>query len=773
MNRFVSLTRPLAVAVVAITASATQHGPALAQDAIALNPVQTPGQALFLKAGNVDTSTAKPLTAARPRQASGSARVVLQLDGPMDPKRRARLEAAGVVLGDYLPANAYIARLDQADPQELAELDFVRWADSYRTEWKLDPEIGQRSFTSARRLELQRQGSCQVVVTLFDGEDLASAVGELRQAGATILGQTRLGAQWLIDATVPAGSMDHLAKVSSVQFVEEAPEGAPRNDTNRWIVQSNEVGQTPLWDAGLNGAGQIAGVIDGMVEEEHCDFDDTEPVGPTHRKIVAIRSGSPFADAHGTHVCGTIAGDSGTHGVPDQYDGIAYAARISFTRVNPIYTATSTLYDRLEDAHNDGARVHSNSWGDDGSTAYTTWCRQIDQFSYDYEENLVAFAVTNGLSLKTPENAKNVLAVGATQDTPDQGDHCRGGTGPTADGRRKPEVFAPGCATESAHWLTDCDVRISTGTSMACPVVAGAGVLVRQYFTEGYYPTGSPVAGHELVPSGALLKAVLINGTVDMTGISGYPSDEEGWGRLLLDNSVYLPGDTASLYVDDIRNASGLSTGEVVNYHVEVSGDSVPLRLTLVYTEPPASVGASDPVINNLDLEVTTPGGEVYKGNVFADGQSTTGGSFDERNNVEQVLRSAPAPGSYAVRVFGAAVNEGTQGYALVVTGDVAAAFADCNTNGVEDDQDITSGNSQDCNANGTPDECEAGPIDECPAGDCNFNGILDLDDVEDFGLCRSGPIEERAAGCDCADIDKDLDVDLSDFHTLQSIFGS
>ena len=28
------------------------------------------------------------------------------------------------------------------------------------------------------------------------------------------------------------------------------------------------------------------------------------------------------------------------------------------------------------------------------------------------------------------------------------------------------------------------------GTSMAAPIAAGAAVLVRQYFVDGYYPTG-------------------------------------------------------------------------------------------------------------------------------------------------------------------------------------------------------------------------------------------------------------------------------------------
>ena len=59
-------------------------------------------------------------------------------------------------------------------------------------------------------------------------------------------------------------------------------------------------------------------------------------------------------------------------------------------------------------------------------------------------------ARVNTRVIMNPENAKNLLAVGASQDSPSQANHCSGGTGPTADGRRKPEIYAPGCSTRSS-----------------------------------------------------------------------------------------------------------------------------------------------------------------------------------------------------------------------------------------------------------------------------------------------------------------------------------
>ena len=50
------------------------------------------------------------------------------------------------------------------------------------------------------------------------------------------------------------------------------------------------------------------------------------------------------------------------------------------------------------------------------------------------------------------------------------------------------------------------------GTSMATPVVAGNAAIVRQYYRQGWYPTGAAVAQNAFTPSAALLKATLIGG---------------------------------------------------------------------------------------------------------------------------------------------------------------------------------------------------------------------------------------------------------------------
>jgi hypothetical protein len=530
--------------------------------------------------------------------------------------------------------------------------------------------------------------------------------------------------------SIDAEHVDELAALPGVQFIEEAPEITVRNATVRWIVQSNIPDFTPLHDNGLHGEEQIVGILDNKIDVDHCSFFDTEPIGPTHRKILAYNTTLGIS-SHGTHVAGIVVGDRGTF---DNLRGLAYLGKLVYNSI-PSYNETG-IVTALNLHHSQGASIHTNSWGNDGTTEYDSLARGFDVFCHENEDDLVALAVTNTLTLKNPENAKNLLAVGATADTPSQHTHCYGGTGPTSDGRRKPEIYAPGCVIQSARYNTECDAFSRSGTSMACPAVAGAGMLVRQYFMQGYYPSGQPDPEDGFTPSGALIKSMLLNSAVDLTGETGYPTDKEGWGRVLADDALYFPGDDRKLAVlEDVRNLDGLSTEEAITYDLTVDGSTARLKVTLVWTDPPAAAGASFAAVNDLDLEVEAPSGDLYLGNVFSGGVSVTGGAKDDRNNVEQVHIASPEAGLWQVRVVAAAVNEGTQGYALVASGDVHGGLAlgdgDFDEDGDVDLEDFAT--FAECFGSAGVDGCEAGRMVE---GD-----TIDLDDFGAFQAAMTGPL--------------------------------
>ncbi len=629
-----------------------------------------PGR-LSLHVGDLRTEELENFLQTPPDRFSSTSRYLVQLDGPITPAKREDLEGMGVVLEEYIPHYAYVARLGRVQPRDITAAPFLQWVGSFETSWKIEGSIGQRTFASEERQEMIEDGQVAVIVTLFRGVPASVVLDQLEVLNLGDLLVHRiapLAGNVTISLSMRLENLELFSDIEEVQFVEEAPEITLRNSTNRWVVQSNQTNVTPLYDNGIHGEGQVVGIMDGRIDVDHCSFSDSQPIGPNHRKILAYNT-AQGTDVHGTHVGGTAAGDSGAS---DNNRGVAYLSKIVFHDV-PAFTETA-MHSRLSLHHGQGARIHTNSWGDDGTTNYNSLSRGIDSFSYDFEDSLVMFAVTNTSSLKNPENAKNSLAVGASQDSPNQGNFCSGGAGPSVDGRRKPEIFAPGCSTNSSSAGTSCGTTSLTGTSMASPAVAGTSCLIRQYYVDGYYPTGSPNGPDSITPSGALIKATALNASVDMTGITGYPSNQEGWGRITADRSLFFSGDTRKLEVlDDIRNASGLSTAETNEYSVEVLGSTEKLQITLAFTDAPASAGtgSGQAAVNDLDLEVVSPTGDLFLGNFFLNGISSTGGTKDVRNNVEQVHVSSPAPGFWTIRVKAAAVNQGTQGYSLIATGDI------------------------------------------------------------------------------------------------------
>ena len=107
------------------------------------------------------------------------------------------------------------------------------------------------------------------------------------------------------------------------------------------------------------------------------------------------------------------------------------------------------------------------------------------------------------------------------------------------------------------------------GTSMATPLTAGAAALVREWLTE---------RGGVSSPSGALMKAVLLNGAADMspgqygTGAtqevpSQRPNNVTGWGRVDLVESLNPPFPREIWFTD---NTTGLSTGGTAVYTLTI-----------------------------------------------------------------------------------------------------------------------------------------------------------------------------------------------------------
>jgi uncharacterized protein (TIGR03437 family) len=441
-------------------------------------------------------------------------------------------------------------------------------------------------------------------------------------------------------------------------------------------------------------------------------------------------------------------------------DGVAPGARIVFQDVgHPCgqLSGVDNISQALihQQAYDSGVRVHNNSYGPDPPVSYDQDAADIDDVMWRLRDYNIFFAAGNDSSgtMKVTNAAKNNIVVAATDSPTDGGDvenlASYSNHGPTLDGRIKPDIAAPGtvrAATENSglsssfgnrtsRTAEDAAVNPTTpdnnrslaltgGTSFSSPMVAGGALLVRQYFTEGYYPGGARGSGMGFTPSNALVKAIILNSGRNMTGrytasdgrggSSGpLPNYGQGWGRIALDDALYFTGDRRQLNVladiyngataaDGIRPApnAAVTTGQTHTYQITNVTSVEPLRITLVWSDPKASINAQVALVNNLDLEVVDPQGNTYRGNANfsnAYSQPANGAAFDSRNPVEAVYIASPTAGTYTVRVIGANVpgngsrqtpaqpgnqliDSNRQGYALIATGNFGGTPTATNT---------------------------------------------------------------------------------------------
>lgn len=626
-----------------------------------------------------------------------SAHYLVQLSGPPTDARKASVARAGGELVAYVPDWTYIVRMTPEAATAAAESPDVTWIGPYHPAYKLSPTIGKHEFKHPKRA-----GDSFLTLNVRVFDYLAGTSRLVQSLGGEVLEQLDDGFQKLLVVHAAPALVNELARIDDVWWIEEKPEFYLMNDQTKWVVQSNVSASTPVWDKGIHGEDQIVGVMDSGLDYNSCWFRETGGAvpGPSHRKVISysLYGGTAYDGCdigHGTHVCGTLAGDQ-SYVNPGSYDynGMAYKAKLVLQDVGADDEWSCTVGEvaippscaaAYTSAYNLGARVHSNSWGG-SENSYDSYAAGVDDFMWTHPDFLIVFAAGNSGpdagTVTYPGTAKNCITVGATRRPPDQ-DVIAGysSRGPASDGRRKPTVCAPGgeagySYVNSADNDTGnppamtCNVASSPfqGTSMATPAVAGCATLTRQYFAEGWYPTGAKTPGDALNPSAALLKATVMNSATDIAS-PDIPNNNEGWGRVLLDDALYFDGDARELIAEDV--SPGVTQGGSESFEFDVDSSSVPLEIVLVWTDYPATAGAGVAIQNDLDLTVTGPGG-TYKGNVMSGGQSVTGGTHDALNVEEVVRLSSPSTGSYTVQVAGTTIPHGPQPFALVSTGSFA-----------------------------------------------------------------------------------------------------
>ncbi len=407
---------------------------------------------------------------------------------------------------------------------------------------------------------------------------------------------------------------------------------------------------------------------------------------------------------HGTIVA-SVAGGRGVSSGEDapgyMYGlGVDPAARFGASR---IFDHTGKLSGTLlftsvaSAAYSQGARVSNNSWGN-SSNNYDAAAQEYDSLVRDArpseagnQQMTFVFSSGNfgaGGHVSSPGTAKNVIAVGASENYRPEGvDACNldgGGNigpegaddlrdilryssgGPTSDGRAKPDITAPGthiygAASKAPGFFGDglCAgaglfqppnqslYTWSSGTSLAAPHISGAASLVRRFFVS------RNLLGDGRPPSPAMTKAYLLNSASYLEGKyagGNLPGERQGWGLANLSRAF---DDAKREMIDQTKLFT--ESGQTFQIQGSISDRSLPLRVTLVWTDAPGTL-IGPAIVNDLDLELAIGGVTVFRGNSFAGSYSIAGGEPDRVNNVESIYLSpdsipAGVQGNFTVTV--------------------------------------------------------------------------------------------------------------------------
>ena len=353
------------------------------------------------------------------------------------------------------------------------------------------------------------------VVDIHDMPLPQECANAITATGATVRVQSR----WLnaISALATPAQITALQKLPQVLRVEHVRRGrsiardemstaAPltqfADDTDLYgnaALQVDQIDVRRLHNAGYRGNGIVIGVLDSGFRRVHQAFQSVEhPL-----QVIAewdfvkndnntdIQTGDYATQhKHGTWILGTMAAY-----LPNQMVGTAYEARFVLAKTEDIATETPIEEDfyvaGLEFVEAHGADVATSSLG------YIDWYTQADMNGVTaVTTKAVNIATANGLvcltaagnsghdtnpatnTLVAPADAMQVLTCGAVNSA--GGIANFSSSGPSADGRVKPEILALGEFTSTINSTATTGLSTLNGTSLSTPLLAGAVACVLQ-----------------------------------------------------------------------------------------------------------------------------------------------------------------------------------------------------------------------------------------------------------------------------------------------------
>lgn len=565
---------------------------------------------------------------------------------PLPEFRDAIVGLGGKVLR-FLSDHTFLVEMSPATRDQVTQLPYVRWTGPYHPSYRLERELRD----SLQGL-LPRQPEQRYSILLGEG-------GSRRQAELAAF-VVRIGGKidliepggMRIEATLSPEQLTQAATADEVQYIDRW--GGP-GEIDMDIVR--EVGGAAHLETmrGWSGQGVRGEVFDTELLISHREW----PVPPILHSAKTTSSTYHGSSCYSINFAQGI--DAAARGMLPSAQGIffLYSESTQFGGTRSRYDLNKELTDP------DGpyrAVFQTSSVGSALGTTYTTLSAEVDDYLFKTPLLSTQSQSNAGSRNSRPQAwAKNIVSIGGIRhaNTATRADDTwnRGGSiGPAADGRIKPDLAYFYEMIHSATGTASKRYTEFSGTSAATPITSGHFGLLFQMWHEGVW------AGHgrkkdvfSSRPQMATAKALMINMAYRYDWKAGGPNSDidrykQGWGtadvKRLLDRAA------VTSVVDETDALTPLSAKR---YDVAVGTGETELNVTMAYKDPMGTVGAERARVNDLTLRVTSPSGTVYFGNngLVLGNFSTSGGSSNQIDTVENVFIKDPESGTWKVEVLG------------------------------------------------------------------------------------------------------------------------
>ncbi|MBL4771043.1 MAG: S8 family serine peptidase [Planctomycetes bacterium] len=545
---------------------------------------------------------------------------------------RDALTQLGAVVRNPLHYQAHVVAMDADTVAEVRALPFVRWVGPYSAGHRIEPALlgNLLGMEEGQRYNVQvfERGLAQKSVVAERLQDLGGEIVQMIPDGFLV--EVRMSPELLLQ----------VAAWNEVLWIDRVGEfevdmSKVRVDGGANFLEAN---------MGLTGQGVNAEVMDGDLQVSHQDLQSNP---------VQLHTANVGTGTHGTKTTGVVFGDgsgsASARGIlPDAHPIFA-----DFGQFNNRYAHTADL---LQPAYE--AVFQSNSWGSSLTSSYNSVSMELDDILFLNDLVILQSQSNTGSTSSRPQAwAKNIVSVGAVrhQDTQTLNDDSWGGSGsigPAQDGRIKPDI---------AYWYDS--IRTTTtgngytnsfgGTSAATPMSAGYFGLFFQLWHTGLLGNTPDVSVFASRPKATTARAIMFNSarSYDFVGTnSDMTRTHQGWGRVNVED-IFVNSDEYYIVNEELA----LTNMEVAIYNVTVDPGTPELRVTLVYLDPAGTTSSGIHRINDLSLRVTSPTGTAsyWGNNGLRNGNwSTTGGTSNDRDVVENVFVQNPAAGLWTVEVI-------------------------------------------------------------------------------------------------------------------------